>query len=805
MYLKLMAIYPFGEYSILKCDLYQQYINLFCYLKEVILNGKSIIISWNLGLANNFYTTFAYYLISPLNLGVMFFNSSNMDIFIEVITAIKIILMTNFTILFLEKSYNYKKIEVVLFGLIYAYSSYVICYSFHIMWLDCLYMLPIALLFVDKYIKTGKIWPFTISLAYAILTNYYIGYIVAFFAGIYFLARLFIVGIDIDSNGKSNCSITIYIIRILLKFLLGLLIAFGIGMIVILPSLKQLSGKMSADVKLFEIDLEKIRLFINVIFNNYVYMFTQKSCFMFSSTLVILLIPMYYLNKNISKKEKISFSAIIIFLLLPIISPFFNKLWHAFTTPNCFNYRYSFTLIFTLNIMSARQFQNKSFTKKKHFIISFIIFAILTSIEIILNQKGYLESDNYTVTNKSIILSCIIYLTMFVITYITFFVSKESVNKIALCSLIGVVIVDLLIGAKSGQNNNDRYFKREAVVQYDGFMEYFMKKIKVPETERIVFYPDNFGSNMSLKYGYSNIGFFTSARNRENLKSMYRLGYNVQMDEQLWMTSYSGTFLNYSIAGVKYYITKENLEDNEIYGFEFDEKYDDFYIYKNKNNFDIGYYLTENIEESYNPFKMQNDLINNLIKDDEENQYFQNIEKSDILNCTKNIIFDEKTQEYTINYAVRANKDCNIYLASDYNLQLYINGESKFKDYSNIWSTENGIKQIKYLKKDEELQFSIVTKQNLDLLYIYVSDNDKIQNVLDNKSKYNYFYDVKIKNDGLSGKVNFQDDGYLVFSIAYDDLWDVYVDGEKIETEAIAGTFLGVEIEKGVHEVILGT
>ena len=30
-------------------------------------------------------------------------------------------------------------------------------------------------------------------------------------------------------------------------------------------------------------------------------------------------------------------------------------------------------------------------------------------------------------------------------------------------------------------------------------------------------------------------------------------------------------------------------------------------------------------------------------------------------------------------------------------------------------------------------------------------------------------------------------------------------DGEKIETEAIAGTFLGVEIEKGVHEVILGT
>ena len=58
IYLNIMRIYPFGEYSILKCDLYQQYINLLYYLKNVIVNGKSLVISWNLGLANNFFTTF---------------------------------------------------------------------------------------------------------------------------------------------------------------------------------------------------------------------------------------------------------------------------------------------------------------------------------------------------------------------------------------------------------------------------------------------------------------------------------------------------------------------------------------------------------------------------------------------------------------------------------------------------------------------------------------------------------------------------------------------------------------------------
>ena len=862
IYLKMMDIYPFGEYSILKSDLYQQYINFFCYLREVILNGKSIVISWNLGLANNFYTTFAYYLISPLNLLVVFFNYSNIDIFVEIITFIKIELMANFFILFLEKSYKYKEKEAILFGLIYAFSSYVICYSFHIMWLDCLYMLPIVLLFVDKYLENCKIWPFIVSLSYAILTNYYIGYIVAFFAGIYYLVRLFTIK-------KQTCNLEIYekhirrssgkiektrnslkIIKNISKFLFGILISFGIGMIVILPSLLQLKGKMSADIEFIKIDIDKLRLFINVIFNNYVYMFTQKSCLMFSSTLVILLLPMYYLNKKINWKEKLGFSAIIVFLLLPIISPFLNKLWHCFTTPNCFNYRYSFTLILTLILIAAREFQNKEYSKKWHFIISILVFSTLTAIQIIFMQKGYLQSDNYTVSINSILLSCVIYFIMIVLVYIIFLYdtkcsrddycfainslefsngcrdnniknkinlklnngkvptilfeksSKKIIKYFLTCFLFIIVTIDLLIGAKSGQNNNDKYFKREYFLQYDKFMEHFMQKIEVPETERIVFMPDNYGSNMSLKYGYSNIGFFTSARNRESLKAMYRLGYNVQRDEELWITSFSGTFLNYSMAGVKYYITKEELEENEIYGFEFEEKYDDFYVYKNRNAFDIGYYLAENIEESYNPFKMQNEILNALMNQDtEEKEYFQNIENSEFIICEKEQEFNESDKEYTIKYKLKSKKDCNIYFQSDYNLQIYINDVPQFLDYSNIWSTETGIKQIKHLKEDEEFEFTIKTKQNLELLYIYASDNEEIQNILDKKEERNKFTNVKINKNGLTGIANFKDDGYLVFGIAYDDCWDIYVDGKQHDTEAIAGSFLGVKLEKGIHNI----
>ena len=582
---------------------------------------------------------------------------------------------------------------------------------------------------------------------------------------------------------------------------MGIGISFAIGMTVIIPSIKQLGGKMNFEVNLVHIELDKIRLFINVLFNNYIYMFTQKSCFMFSSTLVNLLIPLYYLNKKINKKEKFTFSVIIVFLLLPIISPFLNKLWHAFTIPNCFNYRYSFTLILLLITMAVREYQKKDGTIKKHFYSSGAIFFILTSIEIFFMKNGFLESDGYTVSINSIIISCCMFVLMFIFLYIIYFYKKYK--KFAVFLLFFVTIIDLLIGAKSGQNNNDKYFKRETWLQYDNIMKYLMEeKIEVPETERIIFIPDEYGSNMSLKYGYSNIGFFSSGRNRDILKSMYRLGYNVQMDEQLWITSYSGTFLNYSMAGVKYYISKEPLKE-KILGFEFDEKYEDFYIYKNKNNFNIGYYLSDDVEESYNPFKTQNDLLNNMSLFDEKNiHFFKPVNNSNsILKCNKNVIYDEKTNEYTITYKIKALTDCSIFIFSDYNLQVFINNEPQFENYSNIWSFETGIKQIKYLCSGEKFEFKIKTKQNLEHLYLYASDNNKIQNVLDNSSKDNYFSDVKINSNGLEGIANFENDGFLTFAINYDENWKIYVDGKEHAKKNICGAFLGVRLEAGKHEI----
>ena len=134
-------------------------------------------------------------------------------------------------------------------------------------------------------------------------------------------------------------------------------------------------------------------------------------------------------------------------------------------------------------------------------------------------------------------------------------------------------------------------------------------------------------------------------------------------------------------------------------------------------------------------------------------------------------------------------------------MQAYVNGKEQFENYSNIWSTETGIKQVKHLKKGEKATLKIVTTNSLDSIYIYASNNNKIQNILNEKDKDNYFSNVEIEKDGLTGTANFKDDGYLAFAMAYDKNWKIFVDGNKVKTENIAGCFIGTKLEKGIHKI----
>ena len=61
------GIFPFGEESFLRTDMYHQYAPFFSEFQHKLTHGGSFLYSWDVGMGVNFAALYAYYLASPLN------------------------------------------------------------------------------------------------------------------------------------------------------------------------------------------------------------------------------------------------------------------------------------------------------------------------------------------------------------------------------------------------------------------------------------------------------------------------------------------------------------------------------------------------------------------------------------------------------------------------------------------------------------------------------------------------------------------------------------------------------------------
>lgn len=807
IYLAIAKIAPFGENSILKSDLYKQYAEFLAYYKDVLTGKGSLFMSWNMGMGNNFYTTFAYYLVSPLNLLVVFFSKENINTFVIITTLLKLILIYNSMIAFLEYRFKNKSKSAILFALAYTFSTYTIQYLFHIMWLDAIYMLPLMCIGVEKYLKDSKISTFIIISALNMLFNYYLGFITILFSGIYFIVRL----IE-QENITLKSKITKFTV-----FVIGCIISFGISMILFLPSFMQVKGTMKLQNKLLEIHKKEFLNYFNIIFNNHNQELEQQSGLIFSSTLTLILLPLYFTNKNISKKSRILSALLIIFMALPVISPILNKIWHGMTKPNCFYYRYAFCLIFYFNMIAYQDFINREKISKKALLIEITLFLLILVGEILLIKKGIWSNRKLQI--NSVIISATTLITIIILLYLQ---KSDKIHNNILKNIIKILItaifvIDIGISMNSYNTTNpDNYFTLKSVHNYDDVIN----RILPPETdrrqERIIFNPDDNSFNLSMKYDYSSIDYFTSSRNRTTLRNMYSLGYNVQRETALWITSDSGDWFNYSLAGVKYIITREKLEnDNKIYGYEYKGKYGEFNIYETQKTLPFAYITNSNqqpeeiddpfYEQTTNPFEIQNKILKSIQNSDED--YIENIknEQSKIIKSEKNIVKTDK--EYEITYNVEALQNISIALFSDSNLELYKNNNKIFKDYSNIWERETGIRQIVNLEKGQKYTFKITQKiekydSNNDNIKIYVLNNHKIEKVIEH-AKQVQTQKVTLEKDTVKANIQSEKEAYLTFQIPFDSGWRATINGKNTEIIKMNGAFLGIKLQKGNNEIKL--
>ena len=194
----LASIFPFGNKSILINDLSTQYVELMEYLKNALLGKHSFFYSFNWGMGKSLVGTIAYILSSPVNILLIFYPKTDIQLVIFIITLIKYGLIGLSFNFFLYKKFHTENYNTILFSLCYSLMAYNISYTLNIMWLDGVFLLPIVLGYLVEMIETDKKTGLIISLTLLIISQFYMAYIVILFSIVYFWYEIFIKKYNIN-------------------------------------------------------------------------------------------------------------------------------------------------------------------------------------------------------------------------------------------------------------------------------------------------------------------------------------------------------------------------------------------------------------------------------------------------------------------------------------------------------------------------------------------------------------------------------------------------------------------------------
>ncbi|MDR1061755.1 MAG: YfhO family protein, partial [Clostridiales bacterium] len=183
-----MGLYPFGDKSMMVIDNFHQYSPFLLEYRDILSKGGSLLYSWNSGLGSNYWARFGYYLASPLNLLFPLFPEQSLPEFIAVLSMIRTGFAGLAFFVFARAKFRRGDLACVAFASMYAMSSYTLAYYWNIMWFDCIAVLPLIVLGLERLASKRGIALYCATLAFAMYTNYYIALIICIFLALYFAA-----------------------------------------------------------------------------------------------------------------------------------------------------------------------------------------------------------------------------------------------------------------------------------------------------------------------------------------------------------------------------------------------------------------------------------------------------------------------------------------------------------------------------------------------------------------------------------------------------------------------------------------
>ena len=309
------------NYTIMYGDLYAQYMAFIKTFLRALKGESSFWYSFSLYLGSGTALTYAYYCINPFNL-LYLIEAIPFPVTTYVIICSKISLAAVSFVYFEKKALKNEGFSSVIFAVCYALSTFTAALYIHIMWLDALYMLPILTYLTMRAAgaikedgKNGGKYPFaalTLSFAYLFITNFYMGFIVGVFEALTFILSFF-------RNSYNTAAETVKsLLRRGLAYAGTVILAAAMCSAFLIPAAWFIYSHAAPDNFEFTQLYATIPDIINSMFIGEMPHLDNDTPFIFCSLAVLLLLPLFFRLKSVSKRDKYLIASAFVFYLLSI-------------------------------------------------------------------------------------------------------------------------------------------------------------------------------------------------------------------------------------------------------------------------------------------------------------------------------------------------------------------------------------------------------------------------------------------------------------------------------------------------------
>ena len=790
-----LEITPFGENTLVFLDAEAQYLPFFSYLQSVFRGENDLLYTFSKSMGGNMISLASYYLLSPFYVVFAFFTRENLPAAFSLVVLLKI---SACGLCFYHASarlYGHNWLHLA-FSTAYALMAYNTVYCWNLMWLDGVLILPLMSLGLTALWKEGKWRLYAVSIAYGLITNFYIGYMLCAASVLFCLAWMLLD----TGNLRSK-------LRTFGKYAAASCVGGFAGSVVWLPAVLSMLGSR-AGAENQALDFAHSYTFSGFFSSFLSGTLSWRAVFMgqphiFCGSMVMLLVGIFFLSRRTPLREKAVAAAVVLVFLLSFRLRILDEAWHGFSPNRSFNYRYSFLFSFVLIRIAQDTLYREKTLPRLSVIAS---FAAVMAVYIL----GYLEGQ---VAQDTGVLSNVLTVTVCMAVLLLWGKKKAKVLPLAL-TVLCIAEVGFALYLNWG-------FMEESLSHLTRKEHTELLQSKEPVLEELRQQNDGFyrieqsisgGANDPMRYGYNGLSHFSSADKQEVMTFLEKMGFKNCYD--IWSYyGYGSTADADALLGVKYIMSQQDL--SAVKGYPLLTEKNGTCVYENPNALPIAMVASPDIHEvsmdGMDYFALHNDIWSGLVgkptkvllKEENVVRSFENLQ----------LVSEEEGMGYYVKIEEEAPASVRWDITVSKEKPLYVYFTSVLDDqdvFIRSAGQDNGI----YFNANRWDMFTVGTYAPGQTITV---EMELTRNDLVLGDGYFYYEDcnavaeaagairqspVQLRKEAssrLSGSFTAEKDSTLLFTIPYDPGWRVALDGKIVDAQQVLDCLLAVRVTGGNH------